>query len=70
MKRILITGGAGFVGSNIAIALKGHFQNCEVVAFDNLHRKGSEINIPRLEAYCIDFINGDVRKFAKFGWGR
>ena len=61
MKKIVITGGAGFVGSNIAIALKKQYVESEIIAFDNLHRKGSELNLPRLKATGIDFIKGDVR---------
>ena len=61
MNRFLITGGAGFVGSNIAIALKNYFSESEILAFDNLHRNGSELNIPRLEKSGVEFIRGDVR---------
>jgi CDP-paratose 2-epimerase len=61
MKKILITGGAGFVGSNIAIALKRHFSDLEVVVLDNLYRKGSELNLPRLSENGIKFLRGDVR---------
>lgn len=62
MKKILITGGAGFVGSNIAIALKEHYENAEVIALDNLHRKGATLNIERLAEYDVKFLPGDVRK--------
>lgn len=61
MKKIVVTGGAGFVGSNIAIALSKSGVYDSVVVVDNLHRKGSELNIPRLEKYGIEFIRGDVR---------
>ena len=61
MKSILVTGGAGFVGSNLAISLKKILENCKITALDNLYRKGSELNLPRLEKYGIEFINGDVR---------
>ena len=61
MKKIVITGGAGFVGSNIAIALKSEYENCEIIAFDNLYRKGSELNVPRLECNGVEFVRGDVR---------
>jgi len=60
-KTFLITGGAGFVGSNIAIAIKENFENAEVLVLDNLYRKGSELNLPRLSSYSIKFIKGDVR---------
>ena len=61
LTKILITGGAGFVGSNIAVALKRHFGDLEVTVLDNLYRKGSELNLPRLEKHGIRFIRGDVR---------
>ena len=34
-KRVLITGGAGFIGSSLALRL---VDTCDVVIFDNLHR--------------------------------
>lgn len=61
MKRIAITGGAGFVGSSLAILLKQHKTNVDVVCFDNLSRRGSELNLPRLKEHGITFIQGDVR---------
>jgi len=59
--KILITGGAGFVGSNIALNLKRDYSDLEVVVLDNLVRNGSELNLPRLKAAGITFIKGDVR---------
>lgn len=61
MKTFLITGGAGFVGSNFALMLKEHFENIRVIAFDNLKRRGSELNIPRLKKLGIEFLHGDIR---------
>lgn len=61
MRRILITGGAGFVGSNLALAFKQHLADCEVVALDNLLRRGSELNVPRLARQGVRFLHGDVR---------
>jgi CDP-paratose 2-epimerase len=59
---ILITGGAGFVGSNLAVSLRSRHPDWEIVALDNLHRKGSELNLPRLEAAGVGFVRGDVRE--------
>jgi CDP-paratose 2-epimerase len=64
--KILITGGAGFVGSNLAIEFKKNNLNIEVVAFDNLKRRGSELNLPRLKENGIEFIHGDIRNKEDF----
>ena len=47
--KILITGGCGFVGSNLAIFLKKRIKNANVLSLDNLIRKGSEVNEKRLK---------------------
>lgn len=60
--RVLITGGAGFVGSRLAHAFRD--DGAEVVAFDNLRRRGSETNIGPLAAAGVAFVHGDVRSRA------
>ena len=61
MTTILITGGAGFVGSNLAIGFTEHFSDARVIALDNLHRRGSEMNLERLRSHGVVFAHGDVR---------
>jgi CDP-paratose 2-epimerase len=62
LTRLLITGGAGFVGSNLAVSLASRHPDWEVVALDNLYRRGSALNLPRLEEAGIEFVEGDVRE--------
>lgn len=58
---ILITGGAGFVGSSLACAIRQDRPDIKVMAFDNLMRRGSELNLPRLRAAGVEFLHGDIR---------
>ncbi|MES2387721.1 MAG: NAD-dependent epimerase/dehydratase family protein [Bacteroidota bacterium] len=58
---LLITGGCGFVGSGLALLFKNHYPQYRVIAFDNLKRRGSELNIQRLRLAGIEFIHGDIR---------
>ena len=58
--KVLITGGCGFVGTNISIFLKKKGYN--VSSLDNLSRKGSRYNLSILKTrniknYNIDIIN-------------
>ena len=59
--KIAITGGAGFVGSNIAIKLKNKYPSYSIVIFDNLKRRGSELNLADFKTLGIEFIHGDIR---------
>jgi CDP-paratose 2-epimerase len=60
-EHVLITGGAGFAGSALAISIKHRFPESHVYAFDNLKRRGSELNLPRLRSAGVAFVHGDVR---------
>lgn len=63
-KKVLITGGAGFVGSSLGLQLKSHYPQTTVYAFDNLRRRGAETNLPQLKERGISFIHGDVRQMS------
>jgi len=58
---VLITGGAGFVGSTLAIALKQCCPAVRVIVLDNLHRRGAELNLARLDRAGVRFVHGDIR---------
>lgn len=64
--RILITGGSGFVGSSLAKLWKTEFPSDEVHVFDNLKRRGSELNLVDFRTRGIHFWHGDIRNFSDF----
>ena len=63
--KILITGGCGFVGSNIAIYLKKKIKNSKIFSLDNLSRKGSIINNKRLKINNIKNLKLSIENFKK-----
>jgi CDP-paratose 2-epimerase len=61
MLKILVAGGAGFVGSTLCIQLKQKYPSYTIIAFDNLKRRGSELNLIDFQKLGIIFIHGDIR---------
>jgi CDP-paratose 2-epimerase len=61
MATVLVTGGAGFVGAGVCVALAARHPDWELIALDNLRRRGSELNLPRLGEAGVTFVHGDVR---------
>jgi CDP-paratose 2-epimerase len=62
----VVTGGAGFIGSNLADALL--HAGGTVTVFDDLSRQGSELNLAWLEGRHherLRFVHGDVRDAAR-----
>lgn len=49
------------MGSFIARSLKSAYSDIEILALDNLKRRGSELNLPLLRAEGVPFFHGDVR---------
>jgi CDP-paratose 2-epimerase len=59
--RILITGGAGFVGGALAKFFRRVASMNSVVVLDNLRRRGSEWNLDGLRSHGVMFVHGDIR---------
>lgn len=63
----LITGGCGFVGSNLAAHLLGLDPAHKVTVFDNLSRQGASANLAWLRTLAtaernpVEFVHGDIR---------
>jgi CDP-paratose 2-epimerase len=60
--RVLVTGGAGFIGSSVALGLAPRHPDWTLVVGDNLYRRGSEVNLPHLKAAGVEFAHADVRQ--------
>jgi CDP-paratose 2-epimerase len=60
-RNLLITGGAGFVGSNLALLFRQARPELNVTVMYNLKRRGSELSLPRLANAEIEFRHGDIR---------
>jgi CDP-paratose 2-epimerase len=63
-KNVLITGGAGFIGSNLAVSLLQKKYN--VIIFDNLYRYGTVENLNWIKSQFpnVKIIKGDIRNFS------
>ena len=59
--RVLVTGGAGFIGSNFVHHLRGRYPKCRITVLDKLTYAG---NLANLEALKDDpgyrFVRGDI----------
>ena len=63
MRNILVTGGAGFIGSNLALALQRKYPEAQIVIVDDF-RSGDFRN---LQAYRGDFVAADVSRLDWMG---
>ena len=64
--KILITGGCGFVGSNLAIYFKNNKIGTKVDTLDNLSRRGSILNLARLRKNKIKNFKKDISNYNNF----
>ena len=59
MAKLLITGGAGFIGTNFVRYWRDHHADDTIVILDALTYAGNRANLDGLEA--IEFVHGDIR---------
>ena len=59
--RILVTGGAGFIGSNFVHHVLRRFPRAQVVVLDALTYAGRRENLDGLPAASLTFVHGDIR---------
>lgn len=59
--KVLTTGACGFAGSTLAEGFLKSRAGLKIFGIDNLSRKGSETNVPRLEKMGVEFFRGDIR---------
>jgi len=60
--RVLVTGGAGFIGSNFVHHLLRRFPSCHVVVLDALTYAGRRENLEGISSRAITFVHGDIRE--------
>ena len=61
MKNILITGGAGFIGSHLVRLMVNKYPNYEIVNLDTLTYAGNLENLKDIEnASNYRFVKGDI----------
>jgi dTDP-glucose 4,6-dehydratase len=60
--RVLVTGGAGFIGSNFVHLLLRRFPRCHVVVLDALTYAGRRENLEGVPERSLTFVQGDIRE--------
>ena len=63
MKHIWVTGGGGFIGSNLVLRLQEEFPGASLTVLDDF-RSGSFLN---LEGYRGDFVAADISRIGLGG---
>lgn len=60
-RRLLVTGGAGFIGSNFVHHFLARHETSHVVVLDALTYAGRRENLEGVAASSLTFVHGDIR---------
>lgn len=60
MKKILVTGGAGFLGANFVHYVLDNYQGVHITVLDKLTYAGKAENLSEISSEKLDFILGDI----------
>ena len=67
MKKIFITGGAGFIGSHIAEEIFHTFKKSKIIIFDKLTYAGKKYYIKDiLNSRRVKFVKGDIKNYNSY----
>lgn len=67
MEKILVTGGAGFIGSNFILYVLKNFKDIEIINYDCLTYAGNLENLKEIESYKnYHFVKGDIKNSEMF----
>jgi len=60
LKTVLVTGGAGYIGSHTIVELLQ--EGFKVVVYDNLSNSSTSSldNVEKITGNCVDFVRGDI----------
>ena len=62
MKKVIVIGGAGFIGTNVCLSALDRGQR--VILFDNFSRKGTDMNLELMQQGqqgALEVVRGDIR---------
>ena len=67
MKKIFITGGAGFIGSHVCEEIFHTFKKSKIIIFDKLTYAGNKLYIQNLiNSPRVKFIKGDIKNYLSY----
>tara|TARA_B110000438_G_C15817240_1_gene652534 strand:+ start:138 stop:1091 length:954 start_codon:yes stop_codon:yes gene_type:complete len=67
MRKIFITGGAGFIGSHICEEIFNTFKKSKIIIFDKLTYAGNKFYLKSiLSSSRVNFVKGDINNYASY----